>query len=182
MKLSILICHLPERKKLLHRLSEVLNPQLGESVEVLVAADSRLTVGEKRNTLLHWATGDYVAFVDDDDIVSSDYVELLMNGINEGVDCCSLLGQITFDGKNPELFEHSIKYDKWETVEGARIKYVRYPNHLSCIKASIARQFKFPNKSHGEDHDWSTQLHKSGLLKTEHYIPKVIYYYQWQTK
>jgi glycosyltransferase involved in cell wall biosynthesis len=181
MKLSILICHLPERKKLLHRLSEVLNPQLGESVEVLVAADSRLTVGEKRNTLLHWATGDYVAFVDDDDIVSSDYVELLMNGINEGVDCCSLLGQITFDGKNPELFEHSIKYDKWETVEGG-VKYLRTPNHLNCIKASIAKQFKFLHKSHGEDRDWSTELHKSGLLKTEHYIPKVIYYYQWKTK
>jgi glycosyltransferase involved in cell wall biosynthesis len=181
MKLSILICHLPERKKLLHRLSEVLNPQLSDSVEVLVAADSRLTVGEKRNILLHWAKGDYVAFVDDDDLVSSDYVSLLMEGIDKGVDCCSLLGEITFDGDNPELFEHSIKYDKWKTVEGD-IKYLRYPNHLNCIKASIAKRFKFPNKSHGEDHDYSTQIQRSGLLKTEHYIPKVIYYYQWQTK
>ena len=62
------------------------------------------------------------------------------------------------------------------------IRYERYPNHLNCIKASIAKQFKFPEKNHGEDTDWATQIHKSGLLKSEYQIDDVIYYYDWRSK
>lgn len=179
-KISILICHMPHRKMLLERLLACFSVQDCTDIEILIY-ESPLSVGSKRNWLLDHAKGDYVAFVDDDDIVSESYISLVMEGINKGVDCCSLMGEITFDGKNPELFEHSIKYKEYRTTTN-KIKYERFPNHLNAIKASIAKQFRFPEKNHGEDTDWATQIFKSGLIKTEHYIPEILYYYDWKSK
>lgn len=184
-KLAILICTIPERDDFLRRLNTTLHRQLSKGVGMFTDERVGISIGEKRNSLL--ATGvnraDYVAFIDDDDIVSEDYVSLLMEGINRGVDCCSLRGVITEDGFNPRLFEHSIKYRAYRTVEEHGItRYERYPNHLNCIKSEIAGQFKFPEKNHGEDTDWATQIHKSGLLKTEHWIEDIIYYYEYRSK
>jgi hypothetical protein len=92
-----------------------------------------------------------------------------------------LRGIITFDGETPELFEHSIKYKEYKTVDNP-VKYERYPNHLNCIKSSIAKQFKFPEINHGEDTDWATQIFNSGLIKTEHYIDSVMYHYNFITR
>jgi len=180
MRLSILICTLPERKLMLTSLLVKLNRQIKEEVDIHLAHEPHLTIGEKRNLLLENATGEYVCFIDDDDMVSDNYIDLLMEGINKGVDCCSLRGAYSVDGKLDGYFEHSLKYNQWQTVPGLEvfIRYERFPNHLNCIKSSIAKQFKFPEKNFGEDHDWSKQIHESGLIKTEHYIPEVIYYYK----
>ncbi len=185
MKLSILICHLPERKAYLGNLLEILHIQKDAFpdgyIEILIDPHPTDSIGTKRNRLLEAAKGEYVCFIDDDDRVSLYYIPLLFNGLLMGVDCCSLLGEITEDGKNPQLFEHSIKYKEYRTnqIIGSRIKYERFPNHLNCIKASIAKQFKFPEISHGEDTSFATQIFKSGLIKTEHYIPEIIYYYKY---
>lgn len=185
MKLSILICHLPERRLTMSKLIAQLTDQYRdyEKFEILSNPDKSISVGEKRNLLLENAHGDYVAFIDDDDRISDDYICKLMDGIDLGVDCCSLTGIITENGANPLVFQHSIKYSAYKTnSEDMPVRYERYPNHLNCIKSSIAKQFRFPEKNHGEDTDWATQIHKSGLLKTEHWIDGVIYYYDWKTK
>jgi len=78
------------------------------------------------------------------------------------------------------MFEHSIRYNAYKTnPDGYEVRYERFPNHLNCIKSSIAKQFIFPEKNHGEDTDWATQVHRSGLIQTEHYIKEVIYYYDY---
>jgi hypothetical protein len=59
--------------------------------------------------------------------------------------------------------------------------YYRPPNHLNVIKASIAKQFKFPEKNFGEDMEWSMQIQQSGLLKTEAHIDETLYYYIYKT-
>lgn len=184
-KLSILICTLAKRKEMLEDLVYKLNlsylhPDTSD-FEILIDDSEFDTIGEKRNRLLSQAKGKYICFIDDDDSVSWNYVLLLMQGIEKDVDCCSLVGLYRVDGKDDGLFEHSIKYHKYKTNkqdEGVvLIKYERYPNHLNCIRASIAKQFKFPEKNWGEDTDWATQIKKSGLLKTEHIIDQIIYYY-----
>lgn len=190
MKLSILICCKIDRfikmsKPLYEKLSwQVL--EAGIDGEVIWDATENISIGTKRNNLLQRSKGEYICFVDDDDDVSTDYVKLLLEGINKGVDCCSLKGIYTVDGLMDGLFEHSLKYQEWKTnsdIQSAtHIKYERYPNHLNCIKSSIAKQFKFPEKNFGEDHDWSKRLHESGLLKTEHYIEQPIYFYKYITK
>lgn len=184
-KLSILICHKPGREHFLSRLKQRIWPQIATVAEILIDGDPDLTIGKKRNKLLRDAEGEYVCFIDDDDLVSENYVQLLMEGIEKGVDCCSLKGIITEDGKNPLIFEHSIRYNEYKTVADSQpgeVRYERFPNHLNCIKASIAKQFRFPEKNYSEDTEWATMIHKSGLLKVEHYIPQVIYYYEYISK
>lgn len=181
MKLSILVCHLPKRKHYLDRLCGVLNEQLEyhQDVEFLVDDREKISIGTKRNNLLNRASGEYVAFIDDDDLVSHDYLKQLLSGIDKGVDCCSLMGEITENGANPKTFIHSIRYDKY--FEKDKV-YYRPPNHLNCIKASIAKQFKFPMRNHGEDTDWAMQICEAGVLKTEHRIEETIYYYEYRSK
>jgi len=183
-KLSILICSLESRSNYLDRLMKVLQPQLVNGVSFHVATDNgQYSIGRKRNDLLQNAIGEYVCFIDDDDLVSNNYVSYILAGIDKGVDCCSLKGIITEDGKNPLIFEHSIKYNAYKTnPDSYPIRYERFPNHLNCIRSGIAKQFKFPEKNHGEDTDWATQVHRSGLIEKEHYIEEVIYYYEYRTK
>lgn len=192
-RLSILICTIPSRYASYGRLITELNSQIlpyAPEVGIISNNSTQLSIGAKRNWLLEKAESEYVCFIDDDDWISEHYIDLLMSAIQTGLDCASLKGVITFNGKDSAIFEHSIKYQEYKTndLSGVwhcndnTIKYERYPNHLNMIKTSIAKQFKFPEINHGEDTDWATQIHKSGLLKTEFYIPEVIYHYRYVTK
>lgn len=186
-KLSILVCRKPSRYEMWQKLYLELYRQIrpySKEVQLLSSDRMSISVGEKRNMLLNDADGEYTCFIDDDDRISENYISLLMEGINKKVDCCSLKGVITTNGKDPHYFEHALKHNKYETVDGTifergDIRYLRFQNHLNTIKASIAKQFVFPDKNYSEDTDWATQIHKSGLLKTEHYIPETIYYYDY---
>mgnify|MGYP001559890393 CR=1 FL=1 len=184
MNLSILICSLVDRSWTRIELIKILQSQgYHKEVEILCEIDrGEMSIGHKRNLLLDRAKGEYVCFIDDDDTVSSDYLSKIMGAIETKPDCCSLVGVITWNGDNPEIFEHSIKYSEYKTRKSGAITYERYPNHLNVIKTDIAKQFRFPEISHGEDTDWATQIFKSGLLKSEATIPGVIYHYNYKQK
>ena len=179
--LSILIPTLESRGEKLKACLESLNhKEYKKDVEILLEYDNgEQSVGAKRNALLDSAKGEYVCFVDDDDVLGRDYLKHILEGIEKGVDCVSLRGVITFDGENPQVFEHSIKYDAWKTNDTGAVIYERYPNHLNAIKRSIASQFSFPPTNHGEDFDWSKKVFESGLIKTEHYVDAVTYHYKY---
>lgn len=183
-QLSILICTIPSRAASFGRLITQLRGQMlayAPAVGIISNASTELSIGAKRNWLLEKAESEYVCFIDDDDEIPNDYIDKLMKAADSGCDCASLKGRYFVDGKLDGIFEHSIKYDKWETVKG-EIKYLRTPNHLNMIKTSIAKQFKFPETNHGEDENWSTKIFNSGLLKTEFYISDVLYHYYFVTK
>lgn len=188
-KLSILIPTIKRHGKYLAYLIPELRSQIrpyGDAVEILIDSSETDSIGEKRNRLLEKAKGEYISFVDADDSLSPKYISLLMEGIDKNIDCCSLKGIITTNGEDAHYFEHSIKYNKYKTNEGTsfefgEIRYERFPNHISCLRASIAKSFKFPEKNWGEDTDWATLINDSQLLKTEHYISEVIYHYRYLT-
>jgi hypothetical protein len=181
-KLSILICMTHDRADFLTRLLWILNPQIdGKPIEVLTNYED-ISIGAKRNSLLESSKGEYVCFVDSDDLVCSEYVDLFEEAIIDKPDACSLLGVITFDGSNPEIFEHSVKYNEWKTNDTGGVKYERYINHLNFIKREIAIQIKYPDISHGEDKSWSDALRLSGLVKSEKEISKVLYHYEYRSK
>jgi glycosyltransferase involved in cell wall biosynthesis len=157
-----------------------LNHQINEHVEVLTHEDNgELDIGAKRNILLNRASGDYLCFIDDDDRISVDYVDQILNGIKENPDCCSLVGEITFNGKDPKMFVHSIDYNEYFEKNGV---YYRPPNHLNAIRSDIAKKFVFPSLNHGEDTDWALQIRDANVLKKESKIQKTIYYYDYITE
>lgn len=175
-KLSILICSLDKREDKLKRLMDVLQSQVNDDVEIIVKSDSgQMEIGKKRNILLEESTGEYISFVDDDDLVSDDYVKKIIEATVLKPDCCGLQGIITFQGKSPRMFIHSLKYKEW--FEQNNI-YYRCPNHLNPVKREIALQVKFPEVNFGEDKDYSIRL--LPLLKEEIFIPGVIYHYLYE--
>lgn len=184
-RLSILICHLPERAEFYQRLRDQLDPQIKPyqfNIEVITDSSpkGKKSIGKKRNELMSLATGEYVAFIDDDDRIGPNYINHAMEGISYGVDCCGLTGVITEDGENPKKFVHSNRYDSWFEKDGV---YYRNNNHLNTVRASIAKQMRFPDNSMGEDHDYSKQLLASGLLKTEYWNEnEIIYMYDYRSK
>jgi glycosyltransferase involved in cell wall biosynthesis len=56
-------------------------------IELLYLMDNRRrTVGAKRNALLNAACGDYVSFIDDDDMVAGDYVVRVLDALRRHPD------------------------------------------------------------------------------------------------
>ncbi len=173
-KLSVLICSLHKRKALLKRLLDILNKQKTDEIEILVDCDDGIiTTGEKRNKLLHKAKGDYVTFIDDDDVVSNDYISKILKAVKSNPDCCGIEGEVIFTLKNrKKKFIHSIKYNHWFEENGV---YYRCPNHISPVKRSLALKAGFPNINREEDKAYSLRLRP--YLKTEKRIEGVIYHY-----
>ena len=162
-RLSLLIPTLHERSKICEQITSEIVNQLTTDVEMLILPDNgEQTIGAKRNTLLEGATGDYVAFIDDDDMISKDYVEKVLAALEGNPDCASLDGYVYWRDGSKRLFRHSIEYTSWYTSEG--IDY-RMPSHLNAIKREYALQVRFQEINHGEDHQNSKDLQK--YLKTE---------------
>lgn len=179
MKLSILICSLPERcKELSFLLTELFSQcKKTKEVEVLIDIDNQVkTIGAKRNHLLNMATGDYIVFIDDDDMISSNYISLVLDALKTNPDCAGINGVMFNAGIKDRPFTHSIKHGSWYTGEDA---YYRTPNHWNPIKRSIALQVMFKEINWGEDHDYSNRIFP--LLKSEVYINEPIYYYRFDT-
>jgi len=181
MLLSILIPTIERHSKFLFDLISELTLQIEpyrDEVEILLDRAENDSVGLKRNRLLERAKGKYLAFFDSDDMPTECYIESIMEGINKDVDCCSLTGLIMIDGRPPKKFIHYKDCTHYYEKPDA---YHRFPNHLNTIRATIAKQFKFPEINYGEDTDWATQIKKSGLIKTEHTIEPVIYLYKYSS-
>ncbi len=178
MKLSILICHLNNRKALLERLMGVLQPQVDAAngeVQVLVEADDgQLSTGAKRNILLEKAKSEFIAFHDDDDIPSPNYVSLILTAMdaNPDADCVSLEG-IMHQGGKDYRFSHSLRHGKeWRFEDNL---YKRPPNHLNAVSLDLARQAGFPNLTIAEDKAYADRLFP--LLKHEARVDPILYHY-----
>lgn len=162
-------------------MKEIRSQDNNSEVEILTLMNrGEHSIGYYRNTLVEWAHAPYLAFIDSDDMITKEYVSTLLEAIKFTPDVVSLRGVITIDGGKPEVFEHSIKYKEWRTTNNF-IKYERMPNHLNCIKSSIAKQIKYPEINFGEDHSYSKALQASNLIKTEYYTDQMLYQYLYKT-
>jgi hypothetical protein len=74
------------------------------------------------------------------------------------------------------LAASSLKYEWSENIDG--YKYVRSIYHKTPVKRDIALQCMFPNKSFGEDYEYSMRL--KPLLKNEIFIDKILYNYNFK--
>jgi hypothetical protein len=179
MILSILICTIPKRKDLLERLVAELRSQILQSKkEVEILIDGREgTIGAKSQRLIEKAQSEYVAFIDDDDMVSSDYLSSILYALETKPDVVGFMGWITTNGRNKTNFKISKECGYNKTGRG----YERFNNHLSPVKREIALQIGYKDVSWQEDYDYALRLTNSGLIKTERFISKALYYYQYVT-
>lgn len=183
MLLSILIPSLTTRAAELSALYGFLEGQIinqGIDAEILTDVDSgKLSVGKKRNRLIKAAKGEFTCFIDDDDSVVFDYVKTVREIFETGeYDSIGFHGMLKTDGKKEEEFIHSDMYSTWE--KRGRF-YVRPLNHLNPMRTEYFRKIKFPDLRHGEDKDFSVRLKESGLIKSEYYLNRIMYFYNFKS-
>ena len=183
-KFSILINTVDTRGHFLERILNILNPQLTDDVEILVnntvhAKYGGPSIGVKRQQLLEEATGDYIAYIDDDDIVTENYISLILDAIKTTPDVVGMHLLHYDHGNHTGMTYHSLKYDSWQNLQHPDIPnmalYLRYPNHLNPVKREYALKVGFVDSNFGEDRDYSERLQQ--YLKTEEYIEEPIYTY-----
>lgn len=181
MMLSILIPTLPERVDYLRRLQAILIPQVEmfkPHVELCYHDAPRgMNIGMKRNELLAMAEGDYTVFIDDDDIVSKDYLGYIMDALLQFPDVVTFNGWMTTNGKNHKDFVIQLneKYEERNNI------YYRFPNHLCPMAQERVRSVKFPNVYLGEDYAYAKEIHDRKLLRNSVHIPHKLYHYDFRT-
>lgn len=185
-RLSLLICTIEGRENYLERLKTRLKPQVTSEVEILVAKDNKEdTIGKKRNDLIRQATGEYVAFIDDDDWVSENYVSKILKASDYKPDVVGFNSIITFNGIDSRRVEITLNHRTWSHKSGdldgkqQPVIYYRCPNHLTPIKRSIALQIMFPELSDQEDRVFSLSIYS--FANTEIYIDDYLYFYDCRT-
>lgn len=171
--LSILTPSVPSRLGLVSKLAFIFgdNPK----VEHLIFTDNkRRPVGAKRQALLDISRGKYVAFVDDDDSVSEDYLTELLLRCESGADVITFEQDATINGETGRIiFDATCRIDEpWKAGGTAR----RRPWHVCAWRREVAIQGVFTEVNYGEDAAWVNQV--APLAKNHLHIPKVIHYYR----
>lgn len=183
-KWSILILTQPSREEFLKRLMTVLVPQTRKNgperfnqVEILTRTfDKSMELGENRQALIEKSHAEYINFVDDDDLVPSDYVPTILP-LLDGVDYIGYRVQCTVDGQRMAPTFHSLKYGKWSQDAAG---YYRDISHINPIRRELALMAKMSG-GFGEDERWATALRATGQVRTEHYIDRVMYQYLYRS-
>lgn len=177
-KFSILCATVQNRCDLFAKLHAELKRQAdGKPVEIVVACDAKeISIGKKRQNLLEAAKGDWIAFVDDDDWISQNYVDKILTALEQNPDCVGFKIECSFNGGPPQKAVTSIRYLRWaEDRDG--YKFVRGIYHKSVVRRSISLGVGFLDLRYGEDRPHSEGLMR--LVKKEAFVDAVLYYYRY---
>lgn len=182
-KLSILIPTLSSRSAKLEELLIELNYQIqGKPVQILSLGDNKsISVGEKRNNLLQLAKGNFISYLDDDDSISSNYIVCLLKAIDENPDKTVICfkGTQNTDGKKDLDFQYNVNFGRnfKKEIDGKRWK-VMLPDHLCCWNRKYITE-EFPNKSLGEDHEWSRKMAMTYTEDDQILLEDYLYHYEY---
>jgi len=178
-KWSILILTIPERAHLLARLIQCLMPQVSghKDIEVLVKTfDTKRGIGDNREALRQMASGEYINFIDDDDLVASDYVAQIY-ALLDGVDYVSFPVQMYTDGEPSWKFTYSLGCPG---PYGAMALW-RDLSHLHPMRRELSLAVPMEG-DRLEDLRWVNRLREEGIVRTEHNIPEPLYHYYYLTR
>jgi glycosyltransferase involved in cell wall biosynthesis len=179
MKLEILIPTMPGRAAMLQKLLAVLQPQLKRGVRISTD-DGPGSIGAKRQRMIEAATGDYIAFVDDDDMVAPDYIARILPCLKTKPDCVGITMHVTMDGRDwhpSPIFRHSLRFRENHHWQGQD----RTPHHLCPLRRDMALKSRFPDMMWGEDYNYALGLLPH--LQTEEWSgDEPIYFYHYVTK
>jgi glycosyltransferase involved in cell wall biosynthesis len=182
MKLSVLIASLESRNDLFKRVFTDLKNQINSNnysdiVEVITLVDNgELTIGEKRNILKSKARGEYICFVDDDDLLPNYYLKEIVEKLNNGYDLINFYVEHRVDGYYKKLICPNAGIDSIE-IDGC-LFWVNML-HLCPHKKSIADLVQFPNINFCEDLEYSRQLKLH--IRNTFFIEKIMYHYDYKS-
>ncbi len=162
----------------------------GYDCEVLCNVDSgENSSGKKRNELTADASGEYIAFVDDDDDVSDDYVKSICDAVsNSRPDVVSFAMEVSTKRSISIRFGNKLRKQKRVSREVWRLGL--WPdnrragrmaaNHLCCWKKEIAEKSRWCEKlGYGDDQLWYGPLNAMKLASTCEVIRKNLYRYDF---
>lgn len=136
--------------------SEILEEyQRKDSRIKVIRSDKPLTIGAARNLGIRHAAGDYITFVDDDDILSAEYLQYLYGLITE------FDAQIAVAGTEEEMdgvIRPQCIFPERECLSGEQAVYellqrkrIRAGTAAKMVLKSIAEMYPFPEDSYHED-------------------------------
>lgn len=181
---SILVPTLGERRPLFERLMTGLLPQLlahGGRVRVVGWFNNGSPPLPKiRQRMVETAGTEYVSFVDDDDLVSSDYVDEIMAVLGDRPDYVGFQVQCYSDGAPIGVAYHSLEYRRWRNLAG---RFERDISHLNPVRTELALRADFSATRTGraEDRVWADQLRRARILRHQIVIPRILYHYLYST-
>jgi hypothetical protein len=172
-KWTLGVLTVPPRAAKLKELMTVLEPQITKEVQVIVLYNNfEKPIGELRQQIVNQAKGQYISFIDDDDLVPIDFVATILPHLNGKNDYVGFKVALFNNGVRMRPVYHSLKYTDWKEDEQG---YYRDITHLNPLKTEIARQATFAGGA-GEDMAWANQLR--GKAKREHFIDREMYEYR----
>lgn len=183
MKWSILILTQPSRADYLSRLLAGLIPQTVEAlgkVEIVVQGfDPAISLGTNRQRMRESVSSEYVSFIDDDDLVVSDYVASILP-LLDGVDYVGFTLQQFTDGRREMPTYNSLHYGKWWNDEYG---FYRDISHVCPIRRELALKVKMEG-NFGEDSRWADSLRSLGVVKTQNLVNPhhAIYEYHYRSQ
>jgi hypothetical protein len=184
--LSILIPTIESRKTMFWALYGELQKQReimpirwpGYDVEILFDDSKRfldggLSIGKKREALVQRAQGKYLCFVDDDENVSPDYLQSLVELCLKDKDIVTFRN---FSKLEPfwTVIDFSLFHPDNEEAKPDRV-IKRKPWHMCPVRSEFAKQHLFDDISYGEDWKWFSQV--LSHCKTEAKTDKVLHQY-----
>ena len=194
-KLSVLMLSIPSRNNQMIGLFNKLQAQVDflserQSVELLVLMDNfSKSIADKRNDLLRASRGEYVAFIDDDDDVSENYIAELIGAIDSGnsPDCITFKQHCLIDG-DAMMVTFGIGNPHGEMVRGhsgSLMNIKRPPYHMCLWRRELALSEQFnpvygKNGQSTEDIDWLLRLYPK--TKTEIHVDAVLHHYIYNSK
>lgn len=180
--LTILIPTVVDRAEKFQRLVDCLAPQIikyGGDVQVLVLWNNyERQIGAVRQKLLEEADSSYVVFIDDDDLVTDDYVDTIYP-LLDGVDYIGYKVAFYDNGRkvNKPVI-HSIKNTGWYDDDSG---FYRRGVHINPVLRKIALKGRYDMGDYRaetprpEDETYHKNIDK--YLKTENFIDREMYIY-----
>lgn len=149
-----------------------------KDVEILVFIDNKKrSIGYKRDALVQMAKGKYLAFVDDDDDISDNYIKEMLKGCksNKDVICFKQLATIN---DHWSYIDFSVENENEEFNPDNITR--RRPFHVCGIKSEIAKKERFKDVGYAEDWDWMERVLQN--VVTEYKTNKVLHFYTYDSK
>lgn len=148
---------------------------MSKDIEVLILTDNKQrTIGAKRQALLNLAQGEYIAFLDDDDIPCVNYVVHFLEFIRmfTHYDVVTFKQYVRING---EQFPLTFRFGHEVNEEPNKNGFTRPPWHVCFWRREVVQHCTFPDSNYGEDWAWAEQANK--CAKTSYHIDEFMMTY-----